>query len=85
MEIKEYRNRLVLYIDVCKSNPALPDDEKEQIATFGKLLTDHGISYKEGKAERIFLANGSFGLTMRHIIHLHLDDCNYTAYKLIKD
>lgn len=83
MEIKEYPNRLMIYFD--SESYSIPENEKEQIAKFGKMLSDHGIVWTEGKTERLFLASGPDGNTHRHILHILLDSVNYTAYKLIKD
>lgn len=84
MEIKEYPNRLILSFESDKGW-SIPDYEKEEIAKFGKFLADHGIQYTEGKTERLYLASGPGGHLHRHVLHLILDDVNYTAYKLIKD
>lgn len=82
MEVKEFSNRLVLWV---RGNPNPYPDEIEKIKSFGQMLSDHGIEYTEGKYETLREANVNYGIHTIHVLHLLFDDVNFTAYKLIKD
>lgn len=80
--VKDFKNHLIISVD---DDQTLSKSVQDELANFGKFLRDHGIQYTIGKSDRIFMAANMGRYCYRHVLHLHLDDVNYTAYKLIKD
>lgn len=82
MEIKVFQNRIILWV---RGNPSPYPEEQEQIENFVKLLASHGIEFTVGKQETLKESNVNYGVHTINVVHLHFDDVNFTAYKLIKD